>query len=317
MSIEELAKRLSDPKRAGLSPELADRLGVGDEDITKARLMGQREPDRSHLGVYLLGAYVVDDTDFWGDGEIYWWSIPALVDRDGRAVKNPLHGLPMGEVPHKVGSQEWMTSLSLASPPLLAIIPPDDRFASCVLRLAFYDDDGAVADVPKALSAGLERFAELPSEPVSGTEPIIRPVRDAIWTSLKAQQDDILIDQDLTLRRGEVSNFGCGIIGSEINAMIRVYYFVRDENRTEQFGPVVLHKGQTENVKFTQPMRGGGRVALFARGADVNCSTFGDLNTDRPFQNRVVEARNESFLAHGFNIDATGAAKFVAYYTPP
>jgi hypothetical protein len=107
------------------------------------------------------------------------------------------------------------------------------------------------------------------------------------------------------------------MIGSEINAMIRVYYFVRDENRTEQFGPVVLHKGQTENVKFTQPMRGGGRVALFARGADVNCSTFGDLNTDRPFQNRVVEARNESFLAHGFNIDATGAAKFVAYYTPP
>jgi hypothetical protein len=186
-----------------------------------------------------------------------------------------------------------------------------------VLRLAFYDDDGAAADLPKALEEGLTRYAELTDEALSGPEQIITPVRDAIWTGLKAAEDDILIDQDIILRRGEASRFGAGMIGSVVNAMVRVYYFVRDEKRTEQFGPLSLHKGQVETIKFRERLRGGGRLALFARGADVHCASFGDLDTDRPFSNRIIEARHEAGLEHGFNITGTGPTKFVAFYTPP
>ena len=99
--------------------------------------------------------------------------------------------------------------------------------------------------------------------------------------------------------------------------MARVYYFVQDELHTERFGPIALHKGQIETIKFKQPMKGGGRLALFARGAEVTCSAFGDLNTDLPFQNRVIDDRQEGGLEQGFNVAARGAAKFVAYYTPP
>ena len=279
--------------------------------------MAQTEGGRTHLGVYLLACYVVDDTDFWGDGEIYWWSIPTIVDNSGKVTKSALYGLPTGNEPHKVGSLEWMTNLSLADPPLLAVIPPGDDVSACVLRIAFYDDDGAAADLPKAISAGLETLARVPGEPLSGPEHIIEPVCRAIWTSLRADQDDILIDQDVTLHHGEVVHFGAGMIGSVVNAMARVYYFVQDEVRTERFGPIALHKGQIETVKFKQPMKGGGRLALFARGAEVTCSAFGDLSTDLPFQNRVIDRRQEGGLEQGFNIAGSGPAKFVAYYTPP
>lgn len=317
MGIAELSKQLSNPRRLGLDPGLAEQLGLADEDMVRARLSSQLEDEQGHLGIYLLAAYVVDDTDIFGDGEIYWWSIPALVDVEGKVRKNPLFGLPNGEPPHKVGSLEWMTNISLAEPPLLAVIPPDPSIVSCVLRLAFYDDDGAAADMPKAMGEGLTRYAEIAIDPLSGPEQLILPVREAIWKSLRAQQDDILIDQDVILRRGEASRFGTGMIGSVVTAMVRIYYLARDEKRTEQFGPVALHKGQIETVKFNQPLRGGGRLALFARGADVSCSTFGDLDTDRPFLNRIIEARHEASLEQGFNISGTGAAKFVAFYTPP
>jgi hypothetical protein len=317
MGLEDLARRLSDTNRIGLNPELAKRLGLASEDVTRGRLMAQLEGDASHLGVYIVACYVVDDTDFWGDGEIYWWTIPTIVDQAGQVSKNSLCSLPTGQAPHKVGSLEWMTSFSLADPPLIAVIPPGNEVAACVIRVAFYDDDGAAADVPKALTAGLEMLADLSDEPLSGPEQIILPVRHAIWTSLRADQDDILVDQDVTLHHGEVVRFGAGMIGSVINAMARVYYFVKDETRTERFGPIALHKGQVETVKFSQPMRGGGRLAMFARGAEVNCSAFGDLNTDLPFQNRVIDRRQEGGLERGFNIAGSGAAKFVAYYTPP
>lgn len=316
MGLDELAQHLSNPAHIGLNEELAKKLRVASADATRGRLMAQLEGDHAHLGVYLLACFVVDDTDFWGDGEIYWWSIPALVTSGGKVHKDPLVGLPSGAPPHKCGSLEWMTNLSLAKPPLLAVIPPSDEVESCVIRLAFYDDDGAKADLPKALSAGLEALAEVSSAELSGSDQIILPVRDAIWKSLRAEQDDILVDQDVALRRGEVVRFGRGMIGSVVNAMARVYYFVRDETQTQQFGPVALHKGQTETVKFDQPMKSGGRLALFARGADVSCATFGDLNTDLPFQNRIIEARNEVSLESGFHVTGTGPAKLVAFYTP-
>ncbi len=83
--------------------------------------------------------------------------------------------------------------------------------------------------------------------------------------------------KDLILRRGEISLFSRGLLGSVVTAMARLYFFVADEGTTERFGPVTLHKGQMENVRFNQPLRSGCHLALFARGADVSCSAFGDL----------------------------------------
>jgi len=317
MGLEELAGKLSDPKHIGLDDELSKRLGIASADVTRGRLMAQIEGDANHLGVYLMGCYVVDDTDFWGDGDVYWWSVPAIVDTEGKVVRDPLHGLPNGEKPHKVGSLEWMTNISLADPPLLAVIPPSDAVASCVLRLGFYDDDRLPADVPAAMKAGLEAYAALSAEPMSGPEQITVPVRDAIWKSLKAYEDDILLDQDLVIRRGSVSRFGVGMVGSVLNAMARVYYLISDEKKTERFGPITLHKGQTEIIQFKQPMRGGGMLAVFARGADASCPAFGELNVDVPFFNRLIESRNESALQQGFTVVGKGPAKLVAYYTPP
>jgi hypothetical protein len=317
MGLEELAKRLSDEQRIGLTPELTQRLGIASADVTRGRLMAQVEGDRSHLGVYFIGCYVIDDTDFWGDGEIYWWSIPVIKDTGGKVRKDVLYGLPNGMEPHRVGSLEWMTNISLARPPLLAVIPPGDAAEQLILRLGIYDDDRAPADLPGAMTKGLEAFAAVANGEFDGPEHIINPVRHAIWESLKAYQDDILIEQDLILRHGETSMFGRGLIGSLINSMARFYYFVADENTTQRFGPVTLHKGQVETVRFDTPLQGGGRLALFARGADVSCSAFGDLTTDTPFMNRVIERRQEANFADGFNIAGNGAAKFVAYYTPP
>jgi hypothetical protein len=317
MGLEALAKKLANPDRIGLTPELVNRLGIASEEVTRGRLMAQIEGDRAHLGVYLLACYVVDDTDLWGDGEIYWWSIPVIVDTQGQVLRDPLYGLPNGMEPHRVGSLEWMTNVSLADPPLLAVIPPGDAAKACYLRLAFYDDDRAPANLPAAMTAGLEAYAGIATAALPGPEHVITPVREAIWQSLKAYQDDILVDQDLILRHGETSMFGRGLIGSVMNAMARVYFFVADEQTTERFGPVTLHKGQIEQVTFKQPLRGGGRLALFARGADVNCSAFGDLSTDKPFMNRVIERRQEAAFAQGFSVQGMGATKFVAYYTPP
>jgi hypothetical protein len=107
------------------------------------------------------------------------------------------------------------------------------------------------------------------------------------------------------------------MVGSLMNSMIRVYYFVRNEQTTEQFGPVALHKGQTETVRFPSALRGGGRLALFARGADVSCSAFGELNDATPFVNRIIDTNHEGGLANGFSVTGNGPAKFIAFYTPP
>ncbi|MFO0757585.1 MAG: hypothetical protein U0359_13905 [Byssovorax sp.] len=315
--LDTLAKLLADRSRIGMSPEIADRLKLRSEDALRGQLLSEEEDDRGHFGVYLLGSYVVDDTDLWGDGEIYWWAIPTLVDRAGRAIWSTTTGLPTGAPPHKVGSLEWMTNFSLAEPPLLALIPPFDEIASAVIRLAFYDDDGDLADVPKAIGEGLTMLSGFSREPQPGPDQIILPIREAIFKSLKAGEDDILIDQDLVLRRGEASRFGAGLVGSLINSMVRLYYFVRDEQRTLQAGPFVLHKGQVELVRFSEPLAPGGKLAIFARGADVNITSFGTLSTDSPFINRALDANQARALGEGFNLNGTGPAKVIAFYTPP
>jgi hypothetical protein len=210
-----------------------------------------------------------------------------------------------------------MTNFALDAPPLLALIPPTQDVGACVLRMGFYDDDGAVANVPKALGAGIDALAAISRSPLQGVENVVSPVREAIWKSLRAEEDDILIDQDITLRRGEHTRFNMGIISAESNEMVRIYMIVKDEQRTEQCGPFMLHKRQTETIKFKQPMKRGGRLAVFARGADVECSALGELTTDMPFINRVLDGHAESTLEKGFAVTGRGPAKLVAFYTPP
>jgi hypothetical protein len=317
MGLDDLAQRLANRDRIGMTPELADRLKIRAADAVRGQLMSMMEGDAGPLGVYMLGVYVVDDTDFWGDGEIYWWSIPVLADAAGKVGWSALSGLPAGARPHKVGSLEWMTSFSLNEPPLIAVIPPGDEASACVVRLAFYDDDGAAADMPAAMTEGYTALAGCLGEGLSGPEQIITPVRDAIWKRLRAEQDDILIDENVTIRRAGGMCFNAGLIGSVLNSMIRIYYLVRDEARTEQFGPVALHKGQTEQVRFKTPLERGGRLCVFSRGGDVQAAAFGDLTTDSPFINRVLDERTAPTLASGFSVSASGPAKLVAFYTPP
>ena len=77
-----------------MTPELAEKLRLQSEDIVRVQLTAMTEGPRGPLGVYLLAVYVVDDTDLWDDGEIYWWSVPALVDKQGKAAGAPCRGCP-------------------------------------------------------------------------------------------------------------------------------------------------------------------------------------------------------------------------------
>ncbi len=317
MGIDDLAKRLAERSRIGLTPELADTLGVPTEDVARGRLLALTEGTKGPLGIYLLSVYVVDDTDFWSDGEIYWWSIPVMVHQDGTVSWSAMTGLPAGAEPHDVGSHEWMTNFALQDPPLLAAIPPDDDIRSCVMRLAFYDDDGALANVPKAMTEGYAALAVCKREGLSGPEQVITPVRDAIYKSLRAEQDDILIDEDVTLRRGESTRFNAGFVSSVINSMIRVYYVVRDEMTTVQAGPYFLRKGQTDTVTFDVTLQRAGRLSIFVRGAEVHTDVFGDLTTDVPYANQVLDERMAQTLSRGFTITAKGPARIIAFYTPP
>lgn len=317
MKLKRLVDHLTNPQRIGLTTELATELGVASADTTRGRLLAESADDTAHLGVYLLGCYVVDDAELWGDAEVYWWAIPALVDGDGKVQKSALAGLPTGAKPHKCGDHEWMTNLQLGAPPLLAVIPPSPDVAECIIRLGFYDDDGEIADMPAAMTQGLKAWAGIASEPLGGPEQLIAPVRKAIWKALEADDDDILMDQDVPIRRGEVVRFGRGLVGAVINSMARVYYVVRDEERTLQFGPISLERGEVETISFEEPMKRGGRLAVFARGAELDCPDLGDLTTDVPFRNVVLTRRMHEKVADGFEVIANGPAKLVAFYTPP
>jgi hypothetical protein len=317
MAYEDLAKRLADPQRIGLRPKIAETLKLKSEDAIRGQLMAMSDDTTAPLGIYLLAIYVVDDTDLWSDGEIYWWCVPALLKKDGTTSWSSLSGLPTGAPPHRVGSLEWMSNLSLKDPPLLAVVPPDEDLSACVLRLGIYDDDGQTADVPMAMTAGLEALATC-KEGLKRADQILVPVRDAIFKSLKAHEDDILMDEDVTIRRGEGARFNVGLVSSLVNSKVRVYYFVKDEQRTETAGPFLLHKGQTETVKFQSKLARGGRVSVFARGGGVSCGVFGDLTTDVPFAGRVLDERTaEQLTQSGFNISGESAAKAIAFYTPP
>jgi hypothetical protein len=317
MGLDDLAKRLADTSRIGMTAAIAEKLRIKSEDATRGELMAMSDEARGPLGVYLLAIYVVDDTDVFGDGEIYWWSIPVILEKGNKARWSPVLGLPSAAPPHRTGSLEWMTNISLKEPPLLAVIPPDDEIMSCVIRLGVYDDDGKPAEVAAAIGQGYETLAMCKREGLVGAEQITVPVREAIFRALAAQDDDILVDEDLTLRAGASARFNVGFVGSLVNAKARVYYLVKDELRTETVGPVQLHRGQTENVRFTSKLERGGRVGVFSRGADVRSDVFGDLTLETPFVGRVLDDRLVDTLRNGFFLGGTGAAKVVAFYTPP
>src|SRR5262245_55265366 len=109
MAHDQLATLLADRTRVGMTEELAAKLHLKDENAMRGALLAMQEGKRGPLGIYLLTVFVVDDTDFWSDGEIYWWSVPALLHKDGTVSWNATHGLPAGAAPHSCGSLEWMT----------------------------------------------------------------------------------------------------------------------------------------------------------------------------------------------------------------
>jgi hypothetical protein len=318
MEFDALAKRLTDPNRLGMTAELAEKLKLRSEDVVRGQLMAMTDGPRGPLGVYLLAVYVVDDTDLWDDGEIYWWSIPVLVDKEGKASWSPVSGgLPAAGAPHKCGSLEWMTNVSLQDPPLLAVIPADEEIASCVVHLGIYDDDKKPADMGAALGAGYAALANCKQEGLAGASQVITPVREAIYRCLAAEDDDVLLDEDITIRRGESALFNAGFVGSTINAMARAYFIVKDELRTETAGPTVLRKGEEGRLAFASDLQPGGRVGIFARGGDVKCPVFGELTTDRPFAGKVLDAALARTLSGGIEVTGVGAAKVIAFYTPP
>ncbi len=163
MNLDELAKVLADTARIGMTPAIAEKLKLKSEEVVRGQLVAMTEGDHGPLGVYLLGIYVVDDTDLFDDGEIYWWTVPALVDRQGKASWSPVSGLPTGGAPHKCGSLEWMTNVSLKEPPLLAVIPADEEIVSCVVRLGIYDDDKKPADLDVGSRSGPRGASGVPA----------------------------------------------------------------------------------------------------------------------------------------------------------
>jgi hypothetical protein len=303
-----------------MSEALADKLKVKPHDAIRGELLSMTDGGRGALGVYLLAVYVIDDTDVWSDGEIYWWSIPTLLTKSGEVTWSATHGLPNGAPPHKCGDLEWMTNIALKDPPLLAVIPADDEVAACVIRIAVYDDDGAVADFPKAMAAGYDALSECKPAGLKGAESILGPVREAIFGALKGAQDDILVEDDLQLRRDD-AQFGVGFVGQLGTMKGRVYYFVKDELRTKTIGPVALHKGKPETLKLDEPAKPGGKLAIFARGAnkkaEVNCGSFASLTTDTPFFGALLDSAQAAQLNAGIPVSSNGDASILVYYTPP
>jgi hypothetical protein len=82
-------------------------------------------------------------------------------------------------------------------------------------------------------------------------------------------------------------------------------------------GPIGLRKGEVGRLTFASDLKRGGRVSIFARGADVECPVFGNLTTDMPFAGKILDDRLAKTLAAGFDVTGRGPAKVVAFYTPP
>lgn len=319
--VEDLAKLLSDTKRIGLDEELVKELRIADEDVTRSRLRARLDDGQAYRVLHLLGAYVEDDTDLVGGGEVYYWAIPMLGEASGKVTWNPLCGLPTGAPPEKVSSKHWM-KLPLKSPPALLVIPPGEDTVAGFVHLGFFDDDWEPAKLGPAMTAGLRALSEqkLPAE---SPDAFVAPIRKAIFDSLKAKRDDLMLERTLRVLREEGRGYGAGAISSALTEFIRVYWYVRDTEKTEVCGPWTLAKGQEQRVLPPSGFAGGGFLSVFGRSAkltkdlSVTVGTLGSLSTDTPFINTGIEARHESALAAGLTITADTDAEVIAFYTPP
>jgi hypothetical protein len=177
------------------------------------------------------------------------------------------------------------------------------------VHLAFYDDDWEPANLASAIDAGMRALAGS-KFPAANAEAAIEPVRAAITASLLDKRDDRMLERTLRFARDE------GKIGSATTEFVRVYWVVRDVERTELCGPFSLRKGQEQRIVPPSGLHGGGTLAIFARGGTVDAGAFGVLDTARPFLNIAIETRNEGALANGLTITAEADAEVVAYYTP-
>lgn len=314
-ALDDLARTLSDTKRIGLDDDLAKQLRLADESVTKTRLEAQLEEGQAFRTVHVLGAWVEDDTDVIGKGEVYWWAIPMLGNTTGKVLWTPLCGLPTGVPPEKVGDKQWMKGFDLANPPMVVAIPPNPDYAAAFVHFGFFDDDWAPAKLAPAMKAGLTALAELKG--ADSPEGFSGPIRKAIFDSLKAQQDDLMLERTVRLLREEGKGYGSGAIGSALTEFIRVYWIVKDTERTETLGPWSLAKGQERRVLPPSGLEGQGLLSIFARGGPVRVDPFGTLDSERPFLNVAIEPRHESALAAGFNVVAEGDAEVIAFYTPP
>ena len=100
---------------------------------------------------------------------------------------------------------------------------------------------------------------------------------------------------------------------SEMDGNVIVLSKVINEIRLEQVALVAA-----TNDKF---VKAGGRIALFARGAqkgsEVSAGILGDLTTDKPFIGEVLDAAKANAVNAGINVSAKGEASVVMFYTPP
>jgi hypothetical protein len=82
--------------------------------------------------------------------------------------------------------------------------------------------------------------------------------------------------------------------------------------------PIALKKkGDSARLAFASTLERGGRVSIFARGADVKCDVFGELTVEHPFTGKVLDDKLAKQLDSGIEVTASGAAKVIAFYTPP
>ena len=61
-------------------------------------------------------------------------------------------------------------------------------------------------------------------------------------------------------------------------------------------------------IDFIRPARGDQEITI---------ASFGTLGVDMPFAHRTLDTESAKTLSAGFNVNGTGPAKLVAFYTPP
>lgn len=314
MASQQLALSLVRADRLGMTPEVARSLGVESEAETAALLTKIASESAGLLGVYLLGVFVIDDTDLWSDGELYWFSIPTLVKRGGAEMRTTW-GLPDAAEPVQCGSGSWLSSVDLDHPPLLAIVPLWDDVESCVIRFGLYDDDVLPANIGGAAAALFAELTSAPREATSASE-LVGPLAERFLERAGAAQDDVLHDREIEIARAGAARFSAGFVASSVTAKARVHLFVRDEQKTEQAGPVSVFPGHGARIHFGSRLVPGARICFFACGADVTISSIGVLGESGPFLNRTVDAKLAEASEEGFVIHSVGRATVVAFYTP-